>query len=288
MYANTKKLPLCCLFLFDVSMWVWVCRDSLFLIFVAFFVLSSSCQVSFILLLSKLYSYIKTLSFFLSLFVCVILLLFKVPIQIRKKKKMRVLAIALVLMFVSAVAAEQCHPNCKWQCDDPQCPAVCHPVCEKPNCQMQCEETPCAKCTIHCAQPVCTIRCPKETCEKEGCPKCEHVCKPAQCHVSCEAPEPKCSPVCEELNCQHKCAKPTNCQKPKCELQCEKSACEAQEPKCCPCNTATTQVAVTQANNACNSSPCQQAAKPSFLEVMHGIMHKEQVHGEEQCCPCNQ
>jgi len=190
---------------------------------------------------------------------------------------------ALVLLaVVASAAATECsgRPNCRWQCDDPQCPAICHPVCERPKCEMKCEEVSCAKCTVHCQRPQCTIRCPKEQCEKEGCPKCETVCAPAQCHTTCTAPEPKCSPVCEELACTNKCAKPTNCAKPKCELQCEAPACqEYQATSCCACNVAGTQAAIAAA-------PAQVAAKPSFLEVFHTFQHREQVTGQAECCPC--
>jgi hypothetical protein len=154
-------------------------------------------------------------------------------------------------------------------------------VCARPKCEMKCEQTPCAKCTVHCERPVCSIRCPKEQCEKESCPKCETVCQPARCHTTCTAPEPKCAPVCEQLDCSNKCAKPTNCAKPKCELQCEKSACEAAKPSCCACNAANTQTAVATASSTCGTK-C-----PSFLEVFHTFQHREQ-QGEEQCCPCGQ
>merc|ERR1719424_2811111 len=161
------------------------------------------------------------------------------------------LTIALLLAFVAVAAATECAPNCKWQCDDPQCPAVCHPVCKRPNCEMKCEETPCAKCTIHCERPTCSIRCPKEDCQKESCPKCETVC--------------------EELECTNKCAKPTNCAKPKCELQCEKPACEEkQESSCCECNKENTQQAVQQAGQAKNGTA------PSFVEVLDTMFFKHQ------------
>ena len=190
------------------------------------------------------------------------------------------LSIALLLAFVAVAAASECAPNCKWQCDDPQCPAVCHPVCKRPNCEMKCEETPCAQCTIHCEKPTCSIRCPKEDCQKESCPHCETVCAPAQCHTTCTAPEPKCSPVCEELECTNKCAKPTNCAKPKCELQCEKAACEEKQATCCECNAATTQHAVNQAGKANGTAP-------SFVEVLDTMFFKHQ-QGETSCCPCAQ
>jgi len=191
------------------------------------------------------------------------------------KRSMRTMLL-LVALALSLAAAEKCHPQCKWQCDDPTCPALCHPVCERPKCQMQCEETTCAKCTVHCEKPVCTIRCPKDQCEKEGCPKCESVCKPAHCHTTCEAPEPKCQPVCEELTCFNKCIKPTNCAKPKCELQCERAACE--EPQCCPCSSLNVRFAMTKADEHNNKA----APKPSFIEVMNNLS----LDDSNQCCPC--
>jgi len=199
----------------------------------------------------------------------------------------RFLSIIVILAVVAAASAEQCHPNCKWQCDDPSCPAVCHPVCESPKCDMQCEETPCAKCVVHCQRPVCTIRCPKDLCEKEGCPKCEAVCQPPLCHTTCTAPEPKCQPVCEELKCGNKCLKPTNCAKPKCELQCEKSACELAESQCCTCNHDNVVVAIKAANNSTQTAYGGTATKSSLLEVLDTMTHYRQ-QGKEQCCPCAQ
>ncbi len=42
-------------------------------------------------------------------------------------------------MAAAAEVEGDCHPECRWQCDDPVCPAVCHPVCERPKCQIHCE-----------------------------------------------------------------------------------------------------------------------------------------------------
>jgi hypothetical protein len=200
-----------------------------------------------------------------------------------------------LLLLVAAVSAQDltatnpsCHPVCKWACDDPQCPAICHPVCARPKCEMKCEEVSCAKCTIHCERPVCSIRCPKDTCEKTTCHACETVCQPARCHTTCVAPEPQCSPVCEELDCSQKCIKPTNCARPKCELQCEKAACDADDKAaanaCCACDSTTTQLAITSANNACTVGACT-TLRPSFLETFHTILHKEK-NGVQGCCPC--
>ncbi len=83
---------------------------------------------------------------------------------------------------------------------------------------MTCEETPCAKCTVHCKHPVCSVECQGDTdCEEENpalCgnpPSCATVCEPADCSTTCVAPEPKCSPVCEEAQCEWVSAAPACC-----------------------------------------------------------------------------
>jgi len=177
-----------------------------------------------------------------------------------------------------------CHPECRWQCDDPTCPAVCHPVCERPKCQMQCEQPPAAECQVHCERPSCTVRCPKDMCEKEGCPQCETVCAPAKCHTECVAPEPSCNPLCEETKCDWKCRKPTSCQKPKCDLQCERPACESgtqPAPVCCPCDQTNARFAVTGASH----TPTDESMLPSFLEVVHSFK-LQASSGGQPCCPC--
>jgi len=138
-----------------------------------------------------------------------------------KMNKLTFVFLALMVVAVTAnefmaeVESEadkkQCHPECRWQCDDPVCPAKCHPVCERPKCQIQCEETACARCKVHCDKPKCNVRCPKDMCEKKDCPKCETVCSPANCRTSCVAPEPVCTPMCEETKCDWKCKKRRTC-----------------------------------------------------------------------------
>jgi hypothetical protein len=218
-------------------------------------------------------------------------------------------AVLALLAFASVTAMEveagaeaaPCHPQCRWQCDDPSCPAQCHPVCERPKCQVHCEETPCAACKIHCDKPQCNIRCPKDVCESEDCPKCETVCAPAKCRTACTAPNAVCTPMCEETKCDWKCKKPTLCPRPKCELVCEKPACAAPErPQhphlhalhaflnstrpfgCCPCNAANVQASMIQAGESTEG-----AETMSFLEVMHTIKHRSQEQGEQQCCACS-
>jgi hypothetical protein len=201
---------------------------------------------------------------------------------------MKYLLLLVIFAIIGSTFAAECHPDCRWQCDDPVCPAVCHPVCERPKCEISCDETPCAKCQVHCEPASCSVRCPKDMCEKDNCPKCETVCQPARCHTTCQAPEPTCNPVCEDTKCEWKCKKPTLCPKPKCELVCEKSKCAAEEAKCCDCtNAAHAGAAVQNANQS--QTPAQQTTtqqqKPSFLEVMHEMRFKDKAQ-KSMCCPC--
>jgi len=193
----------------------------------------------------------------------------------------------------------KCHPQCRWQCDDPSCPAQCHPVCERPKCQVHCEETPCAACKIHCDKPQCNVRCPKDLCESDDCPKCETVCAPAKCRTACTAPNAVCTPMCEETKCDWKCKKPTLCPRPKCELVCEKPACESvhhnrfnrerdfprrlgwnANTNCCACNAQNVRFSMIQAGEA-------EGEAPSFLEIMHSMKHQSQIEGEPACCGCD-
>jgi len=209
--------------------------------------------------------------------------------------------VACVLLATSVLAMEveseaaPCHPQCRWQCDDPSCPAQCHPVCERPKCQVHCEETPCAACKIHCDKPQCNVRCPKDLCESTDCPKCETVCAPAKCRTACTAPNAVCTPMCEETKCDWKCKKPTLCPRPKCELVCEKPACAAKKRHhgrrhhgrngtrgCCACNHRNIKASMIQAGETVTGEEPM-----SFLEVMHTFKHAEAITGEKQCCGCD-
>jgi len=197
--------------------------------------------------------------------------------------------LALVLLCVTAAMAlemkAKCHPECRWQCDDPVCPAQCHPVCARPKCEMQCQETACAQCTVHCEQPECSVRCPKDMCEKDECPKCETVCAPAECRPTCIAPEANCAPLCVETQCNWSCAKPTTCPRPKCELQCEKPKCDIADEQgaCCPCTGANLALAMQSAGSLSEVSAHMQ---PSLMEVTHHLHFKEQLGQAPVCCPC--
>eukprot|EP00933_Yihiella_yeosuensis_P016649 TRINITY_DN1412_c0_g1_i7.p1 TRINITY_DN1412_c0_g1~~TRINITY_DN1412_c0_g1_i7.p1 ORF type:complete len:210 (+),score=3.11 TRINITY_DN1412_c0_g1_i7:29-658(+) len=204
---------------------------------------------------------------------------------------MKAIFVLVVALMAFAFATESsCHPQCKWQCDDPACPAVCHPICARPKCQMQCEELPCPKCDVHCEKPACSVRCPKSLCEKDDCPKCETVCSPPVCHTACIAPKPKCAPLCEATNCDWKCRKPLMCPRPKCELVCEKPACEYKPPVpqalnnmgCCPCTAENTKASMLQASE---SSSIDAEFAPSFAEVMSTVMHNT-ANGAAECCAC--
>jgi hypothetical protein len=214
-----------------------------------------------------------------------------------------VAVVALALLSVVVATGTECHPECRWQCDDPVCPAKCHPVCERPKCQVQCEETECAKCKVNCDKPKCNVRCPKDMCEKDTCPKCETVCAPAVCHTSCVAPEPKCTPMCEETKCDWKCAKPTLCPKPKCELVCDAPKCASALPTQiptdinpltglpygypvgqCGCQANNVLASIAQASSNVTLVP---ASLPSFVEVMHSIKHAQQ-EGATPICACAQ
>jgi hypothetical protein len=211
----------------------------------------------------------------------------------------KLICVVLAIAFAAIVAeasmmevAGDCHPECRWQCDDPVCPAKCHPVCERPKCQIQCEETACAKCKVHCDKPQCNVRCPKDLCEAKDCPKCETVCSPANCRTSCVAPEPVCTPMCEETKCDWKCRKPTTCPKPKCELQCAKSACEAKAPvkkskrSCCKCNAANVAKSMIEATSALTDSSNHENLM-SFIEVQHSMKAAADA-GAEGCCACSE
>ena len=48
-------------------------------------------------------------------------------------------------IYITAIASAA-HPECRYACDDPVCPALCHPVCAPPRCEVQCLSVPNAQC----------------------------------------------------------------------------------------------------------------------------------------------
>jgi len=206
----------------------------------------------------------------------------------------------------TGVPSPLCHPMCRWQCDDPDCPAVCKPTCRPPQCEVQCDQGACAECEIRCQEPECIVRCPKDVCEKDNCPPCQTVCAPAKCRTICTPPKARCTPVCSPTECHLTCDKPADCPKPKCQLLCSKVNCsvgqmpwnEAAESKCCPCTPATLKTAMIVANEQINPEKevLTEADElkenphdmmPSFLEIMHTIQHYSQLGNNDMCCPCS-
>jgi len=194
--------------------------------------------------------------------------------------------------------AGTCHPTCRWACNDPECPALCHPICEPPRCEVSCEQSPCAKCKVHCQKPLCSVRCPKSMCERSSCPKCQVICAPGQCHTKCSSPDPVCAPVCESPTCKWKCAKPAKCPRPKCQLQCQKATCEDTSSMlggagvaggaggCCPCDESGHAMAAIEMANEAHSN-ITDIQPMSLLEVMNHARHYHGKNPHGACCPCS-
>jgi len=129
----------------------------------------------------------------------------------------------LTLLFASALG---CHPECRYQCSDPVCPAKCQAVIEPPQCQAQCSN--------NVYTPSCYFSCHAELsgnqCEADQCPLVTILCSPLTCY---NVPvNTTCQILCEEPVANWKCTKPTviECPEPECQLFCELPACESQSP----------------------------------------------------------
>ena len=115
-----------------------------------------------------------------------------------------------------------CLPNCKWQCNQPECPAKCDPACLKPKCEHLCEPIGPVNCSIRCEKPECEVRCVRKRCKTGSCPKCENVCLLPACQTVCSPAKPICKPQCPAAKCTWRCSKPRDCPQPKCRLKCER------------------------------------------------------------------
>lgn len=222
-------------------------------------------------------------------------------------------SVLLVAVFAAAASAEvavsqgsflqvaehlegNCFPECKWQCDQPSCPAVCEPQCEKPSCELRCEKLPATSCDIRCEKPSCEVRCSRTNCKEGGCPICENVCMPAKCQTVCTPATPVCKPTCSAPKCTWSCKKPASCPKPKCNLGCAARAggssagCGSQGSKCCSCNQFQNQQSALEiasmSHMAEHGVAPHEDLMPSFVEVAHEFRMSAQ-NGAEQCCPCN-
>ena len=105
--------------------------------------------------------------------------------------------------------------NASWQCDDPQCPMFCGPVCEPLNCTTTCEEG------FTCSQQAnCKIECPYDAngiLVSESCPTCSASCAPLVCQ--------NCTATCEPIHCSWRCVLPQSCPPPTCVLVGQQAAC---------------------------------------------------------------
>jgi len=131
----------------------------------------------------------------------------------------------LLLPLLLAAGALGAHPECRWACDDPVCPAACQPVCAPPSCHVLCPgAAPSDPAPPECGAPQCEVRCPPDQAEADNCPACETVCAPLPDACACAI-------ACAPTACQWRCAAPQlTCRRPLCQLVCERPACEAALP----------------------------------------------------------
>ncbi len=120
--------------------------------------------------------------------------------------------------YLSAEADGACHPICRWECDDPKCPAICDPVCQ----ETLCEETTCEDPDCQCSSfsTLETINCSPLA---NDCPLCEVGRTGIDC-LNSQAQPCSCAVRCQTKDCNLVCHKPA-CPKPKCNLVCEQPSC---------------------------------------------------------------
>lgn len=141
------------------------------------------------------------------------------------------------------VVAMACHPQCRYQCDDPVCSAVCQPVCATPNCEIVYKVGDGNYTTLPNYSPTCTCSCANDGCEADQCPQCQALCEE---FTSC--PEGAiCEIHCLPIQAYWYCQKPKDCPLPSCQSFCEQPSCQYEgEP---PTSTSTvTQVFTEQLN----------------------------------------
>jgi len=129
--------------------------------------------------------------------------------------------LSLLPLFIAAASSEGCHLLCRFECDDPVCPAVCAPDCLPPVCQRCLNQSG----TLQCHDTAeCWTRCPVDQCEADACPACETLCPDGLCRD-----EPNCLVQCEAPECGWQCREPTDaeCPPPRCVRQCDQPICEA-------------------------------------------------------------
>jgi len=128
--------------------------------------------------------------------------------------------VPLFLLILFAACAASTHPECRWLCDDPVCPAVCAPVCAPLACAVTCNAS------YQCNPPVCEIRCEPDQSESDACPACTPLCEMPVCQPADPHVLGHCETHCQPLECAWRCTKPVDCPRPTCQLSCERPACE--------------------------------------------------------------
>lgn len=116
----------------------------------------------------------------------------------------------------------QCHPKCRWSCDNPHCNSVCQPRCKPPKCVTACKKINLSKCKRTCKDPQCVVYCPPQ-CEHGACPKCKTRCGESLCALNCG--KSNCESTCSEPDCMWDCKVNPRCQKPICKMTCDTSVC---------------------------------------------------------------
>lgn len=119
---------------------------------------------------------------------------------------------------LSAWSDAPCHPECRWLCDNPVCPAICTTTCGETICQdATCEKDDCECPSFGDLQ---TFSCmPLEN----DCP----FCKVGRPGIDCQdgnGQQCMCTARCETKDCTVECEKPA-CPTPKCELVCQDPLC---------------------------------------------------------------
>ncbi len=120
--------------------------------------------------------------------------------------------------YVNAEDDTSCHPTCRWQCDDPKCPAICDTVCGETEClQTTCDDPDC-----HCSSfgTLETLNCSPLA---NDCPLCEVGRSGIDC-LNGQGQACSCAVRCQTRECNLVCHKPA-CPKPQCELVCEQPPC---------------------------------------------------------------
>ncbi len=133
--------------------------------------------------------------------------------------------ILVIVLLVGLNLGQTCHPECRFQCDDPVWPAVCKIITQPPKCIIQCSGPILGTPLQYCGNLTCAVHQPApDQCQMDQCPIVEITCLPLVCvglpnGVSCE-------PLCEAPVAAWSCT-PGPLPPITCIPVCDKPACEA-------------------------------------------------------------